>query len=264
MIAALILFSFADIALLMLHLALPSSGLWIAFLHVVLTLAVLGPVAMLIMALPSAWIRLPFRSQRLTYQPLEIFNKPLVHKVTPIERLTRILDERVCYPDADNVSSLATMLHHGDLQARFQALETAVTSFEPRLSPLIAAALSDSDQTIRALAAAAATQVNYNLTAQRADLESKIALKNDLDDRFALAMMIADHGCHNELLSEAQRLRLCHESQKHFKEISLLLPQTDTRQRSMRTMNVHLHDMISKHSVKVPQKPSIRSVGMAS
>src|SRR3546814_1069079 len=113
------------------------------------------------------------RKSQIAYRNVRTGKRRKVGEMSPVERLGRILDDRVRYPESDEIGSLATMLRYGNLQARYRALETAVISFEPRLSPLIVMALSDEDQTIRALAAAAAAQVSYNLAQQRGALQAR-------------------------------------------------------------------------------------------
>lgn len=161
--------------------------------------AALGAPGMLLCLLMAPLAGSSRRRKQIVYSNIRIGRYRIGNALSPVERLGRILDERVRYPDCDEIGSLATILRHGSLQARYRALETAVTSFEPRLSPLIVMALSDEDQTIRALAAAAAAQVSYNLTLQISELQARIAPAQDPDDRYALAMLLADHGCFNQL-----------------------------------------------------------------
>jgi HEAT repeat protein len=192
---------------------------------------------MLALILLAPHLRILRRKRQLTYRPPRSRRYYGARAINPIERLSRILDERIRYPEVDEVGSLAGMLRHGSLQSRYKALETVVTSFEPRLSPLIIIALSDEDQTIRALAAAAAAQISYNLTQQRQELEAKIAPSQNMDDRYALAILLADHGCHNQLLPHAQRMRLCQEAAAQVREIAKMLPEGDVRQRPLRTIS---------------------------
>lgn len=121
-------------------------------------------------------------------------------------KVARMLDGRVLHADAETLYSLVTIMRHGDVAARRQALETVVRSFQPALSPLIALALTDPDQTIRALAAAAAARVGQNLTLARTALES-----HAIDDPAAsatLAALLADHARGDVLLSDSQRAHL--------------------------------------------------------
>lgn len=203
--------------------------------------AAIGPVGMLacLLLAPLAATGSP-RKRQIAYRNGRIAKARLVNRISPVERLGRILEERVRYPESDEIGSLATMLHYGNLQARYRALETAVTSFEPRLSCLIVMALSDEDQTIRALAAAAAAQVSYNLAQQRSDLQARIAPAQDLDDRYALAMLLADHGCFNQLLPQGQRQRLCQEANHKLDDIAGLLNGGDIRRRALQTARVQL------------------------
>ncbi len=118
--------------------------------------------------------------------------------------VARMLDGRVLHADAHALHSLVTVMRHGQVAERRRALETVVRSFEPSLSPLIALALTDGDQTIRALAAAASARVVQNLATGRAALESAGGPERDA----ALAAMLADHARGNVLLSDTQRAHL--------------------------------------------------------
>ncbi|MFC4596057.1 hypothetical protein ACFO3E_18050 [Sphingobium tyrosinilyticum] len=261
MIRTLSLCALGDMALLPASAWLPGGVVGFAFAHLALTLTALavclarppgtatarmlvlpvgaafGPCGMLSLTLLSPHLWVLRRRRQLTYRPPRTRRYHGARSINPIERLSRILDERIRYPEVDEVGSLAGMLRHGSLQSRYNALETVVTSFEPRLSPLIIIALSDEDQTIRALAAAAAAQISYNLTQQRQELEAKIAPSQNMDDRYALAILLADHGCHNQLLPQAQRMRLCQEAAAQVREIGKMLPEDDVRQRPLRTIS---------------------------
>lgn len=272
MIRILALCTLGDLALLLLARAIVSNAsLWFALAHLVLTVgallgcllrskqskmrtlvlpigAVMGPCGMLLLVLVAPhFIRLQ-RKRQLTYRAIRTRRHSGPRTITPTERVARILDERVRYPEPEEVGSLAGMLHYGSLQARYKALETAVTSFEPRLSSLIVMALSDEDQTIRALAAAAAAQISYNLAQQRRELEAKIAPTQNLDDRYSLALLLADHGCHNQLLPKAQRARLCQEASAQLRDVGRLLPIQDIRQRTLRTVRSQVEMEIAHHT----------------
>jgi uncharacterized Ntn-hydrolase superfamily protein len=119
----------------------------------------------------------------------------------------RMLDGRLHNASAEKLGSLVTVLRHGNVTARRRAVETVVRSFEPALSPLIARALADRDQTIRALAAAAAARVSRNLTQGRAALALR-ADRGDARAADALVAMLADHARSNVLLSDTQRAHL--------------------------------------------------------
>ena len=114
----------------------------------------------------------------------------------------RMLDGRVHHAGPETVGSLVTVLRHGDVGARRRALETVVRSFEPSLSPLIALALTDGDQTIRARAAAASARVGQNLMVSRAALTDH---DPDPDTTTRLATLLADHARADVLLSDSQR-----------------------------------------------------------
>ena len=129
----------------------------------------------------------------------------------------RMLDGRVHHAGPDTLSSLVTILRHGDVAARRRALETVVRSFEPSLSPLIALALTDGDQTIRALAAAASSRVAQNLMLTRATLADR---PDDPEAAARLIALLADHARADVLLSDSQR--------GHLREDAMaLLPATD-------------------------------------
>ncbi|KQM23831.1 MULTISPECIES: hypothetical protein [unclassified Sphingomonas] len=119
--------------------------------------------------------------------------------------VARMLDGRVLHAEPDTLHSLVTVMRHGKVADRRRALETVVRSFQPALSPLIALALTDSDQTIRALAAAASARVVQNLSDGRAMLEAKGA---DGEARATLIALLADHARANLLLSDSQRAHL--------------------------------------------------------
>lgn len=288
MIQLLILCGLGDLSLLLLASAtVPLGSLWFAAAHAALTLLALagclvrskgariralvlpigaaaGPCGMLLLMLLAPRLRSFRRKRQLTYRRIRTGRYHGARSVTPAERLARILDERVRYPEADEVGSLAGMLRYGSLQSRYNALETAVTSFEPQLSPLIAMALADQDQTIRALAAAAAAQINYNLVQQRRELEAKIAPSQSLDDRYSLAMLLADHGCHNQLLPQAQRARLCQEAAGQLRDIRRVLPAQDARQRSLRFIGSQVRLEIAHHTTSGPIARPAPVMGVAS
>ncbi len=122
--------------------------------------------------------------------------------------VARMLDGRVHHATPDTLSSLVTIMRHGAVAERRRALETVVRSFEPALSPLIALALTDSDQTIRALAAAASARVAENLVLARARLSARVADGGDPDAATNLARLLGDHARSDVLLSDSQRLHL--------------------------------------------------------
>lgn len=117
----------------------------------------------------------------------------------------RMLDGRVHHAGPETLGSLIAILRHGDVPARRRALETVVRSFEPSLSPLIALALTDRDQTIRALAAAASSRVAQNLLLTRARLDAQIEVAEEPAAAGTLAALLADHARADVLLSDSQR-----------------------------------------------------------
>ncbi len=122
--------------------------------------------------------------------------------------VARMLDGRVHHATPDTLSSLVTIMRHGAVAERRRALETVVRSFEPALSPLIALALTDGDQTIRALAAAASSRVAENLVLARARLSARVAEGIDPDAARSLATLLGDHARSDVLLSDSQRRHL--------------------------------------------------------
>lgn len=193
--------------------------------------AAFGPCAMLLLYLLKPWSLIGSDSRKLVIVRLKPRRDNANHSVRPMVALARMLDERTRYPLPHEVESLGTILLHGALEARQRALETAVKSFEPRLSTLIATALTDTDQTMRALAAAAAAQVNQSLLRQITDLESTAA--DNRDDFYTLAMLLFDHGCHNELLPDVQRVGLRARARHYLLACNGRLPTDDCRHDSI-------------------------------
>lgn len=168
----------------------PSLPAWVA--------TAFGPVATLLtLALPFGGSS---KASLLPAGPLDVSAA-----AQPIS-LGCILDERVRVPEPEALGSLLVTLRHGTLTERQAALETVVRSLEPRLSPIIAAALADPDQTIRALAASASAQIVQDLTRRRRELES--ACRSDASAANCLGSLLDAHGRHNVLLSAGARARL--------------------------------------------------------
>lgn len=167
--------------------------------------AVFGPAAILLFILFRPWSMLALRTTEHG-MPFEAA-VPARHRLHGSQLLTaRLLDDRMRFPSAPGVESIATILRHGDLESRCAALQTVVRSFEPRLSPLVAMALADPDQTVRALAAATSAQISANLAERIARFEAMPA--PGVQDRFDFAMLLYDHGCNNVLLSQSQATAL--------------------------------------------------------
>lgn len=163
---------------------------------------IFGPAALLLVG--GIVARLP----RATRPPLPLPDR--VIRARPARKgaslaVARMLDGRILHAEPDTLHSLVTVMRHGDVADRRRALETVVRSFQPSLSPLIALALTDSDQTIRALAAAASARVVQNLSDGRTTLEAKGA---DGEARATLIALLADHARANLLLSDSQRAHL--------------------------------------------------------
>ena len=168
-------------------------------------LGVLGPLGLLV-ALPIGRLSRP-ATQR---SDDDMFGPVAGRSAQRGARLAvaRMLDGRVHHATPDTLSSLVTIMRHGAVGERRRALETVVRSFEPALSPLIALALTDSDQTIRALAAAASARVAENLVLARERLSARVADGTDPDAATALARLLGDHARSDVLLSDSQRLHL--------------------------------------------------------
>ena len=164
--------------------------------------AIIGPCGIMVLARLRPW-RTSVRQRRPTRFP--IGKKQKSASATP-SIVLRLLDHRTRFPDQESVESLATILRHGDLQSRCKALETAVRSFEPQLSSLVAIALADPDQTVRALAAATSAQVSANLMERVAKIEAMPP--TTAAEQYDFAMFLLDHGCSNVLLSHSQRVSM--------------------------------------------------------
>jgi len=168
-------------------------------------LGVMGPLGLLV-ALPLARFVRPaaYRSDDEMFGPVAGRSAQRGARLA----VARMLDGRVHHATPDTLSSLVTIMRHGAVAERRRALETVVRSFEPALSPLIALALTDSDQTIRALAAAASARVAENLVLARARLSARLADDADPDAATNLARLLGDHARSDVLLSDSQRLHL--------------------------------------------------------
>lgn len=229
MIAVLLPLAVGDALLLPAHLVLGVGVGWVMAVHSALTMAglaawlrrgaaggfasamlgVLGPIGLLA-ALPLG---------RLSRAGVPRASDELLGRVSPrMARrgarlaVARLLDGRIRHATPETLGSLVTIMRHGNVAARRRALETVVRSFEPALSPLIALALTDRDQTIRALAAAASARVVENLASARERLSARIALAAEgpdgTDAAQTLARLLADHARADVLLSDSQRIHL--------------------------------------------------------
>ena len=229
MIAVLLPLAVGDALLLPAHLVLGVGVGWVMAVHSALTmlalavwlrrgaaggfasamLGVLGPIGLLA-ALPLG---------RLSRAGVPRASDELFGRVSPrMARrgarlaVARLLDGRIRHATPETLGSLVTIMRHGNVAARRRALETVVRSFEPALSPLIALALTDRDQTIRALAAAASARVVENLASARERLSARIALAAEgpdgTDAAQTLARLLADHARADVLLSDSQRIHL--------------------------------------------------------
>lgn len=144
--------------------------------------------------------------------------------------VARLLDGRVRHPDPASLGSLIGVMRHGSLDDRRSALETAVRSFDPRLSTVVAKALTDDDQTIRALAAAAASRLAQRLMDERLALAAAMTAGEDAEAaRLRAALM--DHSRFDVLLSDTQRAQLAREA------ASATTAGTDDEGRLIRTLD---------------------------
>ena len=198
--------SLSDGARLALHVALTLAGFGVMFRLRPLgmrggVLGLFGPTGLLV-AHGLAW-----RRQSRLPAPAVVID-PTRHETASTG--ARMLDGRMRHAAPETLGSLVTVLRHGNVSARRRALETVVRSFEPALSPLIAQALADGDQTIRALAAAAAARMSRNLAQRRAILSAR-AERGERSAQDALITLLSDHARSNVLLSDTQREQLRHD-----------------------------------------------------
>lgn len=167
----------------------------------------LGPIGVLIgMVAPAvgAWtyrFRLGDRHDSVEKGPIAQPRRP---SQTPGAMVARLLDGRVRHPDPDSLGSLMGVLRHGNIDERRGALEATVRNFDPRLSSIVAKALTDHDQTIRALAAAAASRIAQKLAEERlAFMDAATVGDRTILDR--LGPILWDHSQFDLLLSATQR-----------------------------------------------------------
>lgn len=178
--------------------------------------AAFGPAAILLLLVTRPWSIFRFRGKQRQASQMHAH---VAQSTDDSEHfIARLLDERVLFPRPERVESLAVILSHGDLESRCKTLETVVRSFEPRLSPLVAKALADPDQTVRALAAAASAQISANISERvaRIEAEAEANADMDVDDRYDFGMLLFNHGSYNVLLSQSQRAILCAKAKDHL------------------------------------------------
>ena len=197
--------------------------------------AAFGPCGMVVFAVAKPWEWAVKRTRWLASSADMPSRQSARQSETPVRTLARVLDGRIYFPEANRVESLNTTLRFGGLMARRKALEAIVRSFEPKLSPLIAIALTDRDQTIRALAAAASAQISSDVTQKIAEIDGKHAQQATPNELFALALTLAEHGCHNVLLPRTQRSYLCRTSGRHLAGAQQNLTLDDKRSSQLST-----------------------------
>lgn len=132
-------------------------------------------------------------------------------------------------PDPEQIGSLVSVFRHGTIADRQTAIEAVVASYEPRLSGIVALGLMDGDQTIRALAASASTRVGQLLAQRRRRLERAVEREGGASERLALARLLADHGEHEQLISETARARLRVDAMEEMEGALAVLPRSDPR-----------------------------------
>ena len=191
--------------------------------------AAFGPCGMVLFALAKPWDWAAKCVGRLSSAATMPSRQAGRQAETPVRTLARVLDGRIYFPEANRVESLNTTLRFGGLMARRKSLEAIVRSFEPKLSPLIAVALTDRDQTIRALAAAASAQISSDVTLKIAEMEGKLEQQATPGEMFALVLTLADHGCNNVLLPRTQRTFLCRTAGRHLASAQQHLAHDDKR-----------------------------------
>ncbi|MCE7796316.1 hypothetical protein LWE61_07035 [Sphingobium sufflavum] len=170
----------------------------------------LGPVA-IACAMAAPAIGALARRLRLLGLPTRDGDEPIVVRGSGGAMVARLLDGRVRHPDPDNLGSLIGVLRHGTVDERRGALEAAVRSFDPRLSTVVAKALTDDDQTIRALAAAASNLLSQRLVEERAALAEARA-KGEKPRVTRLSALLMDHSRFDILLSDTQRQQVAKEA----------------------------------------------------
>lgn len=191
--------------------------------------AAFGPIGLLVMRLATPVLALRFLaldSARLALpEPVEddAWTDDRSIHIAPLS------GESINLPDPAQLGSLVSVFRHGSIADRQMAIETVVASYEPRLSSIVARGLIDDDQTIRALAASAATRANQILLQRRRRLERAVAMHGHPDDRLALAQLLADHGEHDVLISETGRARLRNDAVEEMQGALAVLPRPDQR-----------------------------------
>jgi hypothetical protein len=178
-----------------------------------------GPAGMLTLALVKPWQWFSGRPRKGAREKPKKDEAPGERTDDTTSIMARTLDDRVSYPEPDQIGSLVSTLRYGDRESRHKALQAVVRSFEPQLSPLIAVALTDKDQTLRAIAAAASAQINYEVGQRYLEMEEKVSRSASIEDTLPLVLSVASHGSHNVLLPQSQRLHLTQSSSRHLEEL---------------------------------------------
>lgn len=143
----------------------------------------------------------------------------------------RVCDNRVRHPSPGELSSFYDILRFGNVTMRQRVVATVVRSFEPALAPVIARALTDPDQSVRAQAAAAATDFQNNFTSRRRALEARAASSGDPAAKTELAMLLGQNA-EIVLFSDTVRATLLNESIAALTELrdcNALSPAADRR-----------------------------------
>ena len=103
-----------------------------------------------------------------------------------------------------------------------------------------------------------AAQVSQNLLRRIAELET--AASKDCDDCFALAMLLFEHGCHNELLPGTQRVELCTRALEWLLACGQKLPAEDSRRPAVAAALAMLGAELAMRGSGRPKVPHLRAV----
>lgn len=161
--------------------------------------AALGPIAVLPALAAARWWHRPHR--RTTRMIRTDRRGPTPGQAADRRLTDRIADDRLHSPEAAQLMAFTTLMRHGDVAVRQQVVTTVVRNFDPRLSGLIAMALTDPDQSIRTQAAAAVAEIDQDLARTRA----RLAARTDRRAAWDLSGLLAVHVEHDRLLSAANR-----------------------------------------------------------
>lgn len=159
----------------------------------------LGPIAVL-----ALWLGLGWRSAR---QNVQAKDRRVESKRSARQQSLqdRIEGQTRGYAVPDGLVSFHRLLRHGHHAERQAVVGAVVRGFDVRLAPLILRALGDRDQSVRAQAAAAATEITRQVLTRR----ERLRRATDRRERLEL---LAEHGTSNLLLSETMRQDMLREA----------------------------------------------------